>query len=488
MNVGGVILRLVVGFFVLVSAAGTAYAEDQESLAELVTRVGRARWTHDNAIELLADPNRAWEARVELVEQSRHHLFISTFSWHNDTFGKEFRHIVLDALDDRLESGLDYSVHVLADASALAAWSIAFRGLERRGADVRGFNRSSWGLTPLYEGRMHDKILISDGRSAIVGGRNYADDYFDPDKWWLDLGVKLEGSAVDDLQMIFLKSWEFTEFNRKTGRFLMPQELLLDRLRVFWETGRYPNGNSPLEPFVNREYFPVRNEAPGTTSVAILYDNPLLKRPAASSELLAALVRRAEHRVELMTPFPNLFEDLTAALEEAVARGVTVRILVNDHEAAIRGGPFLWAAYPTLIRLVEVGAEVWAWHGNGDLRKALENGACRPVYMPPVALHGKMLLIDEEISIIHSSNFNIRSTYYNTEAGVAVLDPQFNRQLGDLVDGLIGLRDAEVACVDSDQTLRVPAILRLFGPEDVPRMKKELGRKQPFLDAWSVAW
>ena len=55
-------------------------------------------------------------------------------------------------------------------------------------------------------------------------------------------------------------------------------------------------------------------------------------------------------------------------------------------------------------------------------------------------------------------------------------------------DGLIGLRDVEVACLDSDQTLRVPAILRLFGPEDVPRMKKEIGRKQPFLDAWSVAW
>ena len=40
--------------------------------------------------------------------------------------------------------------------------------------------------------------------------------------------------------------------------------------------------------------------------------------------------------------------------------------------------------------------------------------------LPPIALHGKLARIDDDLTIVHSSNFNIRSTHYNTEAGLAV--------------------------------------------------------------------
>jgi phosphatidylserine/phosphatidylglycerophosphate/cardiolipin synthase-like enzyme len=300
--------------------------------------------------------------------------------------------------------------------------------------------------------------------------------------------VFVEGSAVDDLQMIFLKSWEFTEFNRKAGRFLLPQEMLLDELRVFWRTGRFPNGNSPLEKFMNEAYFPSRDRRPGAVPVAVLYDNPFMRRRAATTDLLAALAGKAEDRIVLMTPFPNFDSPLTDALIEALERGVTVRLFTNGREAAIRGGPFLLAGYPTLVRLIEAGAEVWAWRGNSTLIQQIEDAGCRPEMMPPIALHGKMVLVDDELSIIHSSNFNIRSTYYNTEAGVAVLDRQFNRELTELLEDLTEFHDVELDCRNGNGSPSIPELVSLLGPDDVPEMLEELGGKQGFLDAWSVAW
>jgi phosphatidylserine/phosphatidylglycerophosphate/cardiolipin synthase-like enzyme len=165
-----------------------------------------------------------------------------------------------------------------------------------------------------------------------------------------------------------------------------------------------------------------------------------------------------------------------------------VRLFTNGRDAAIRSGPFLLAGYPTVIRLIEAGAEVWAWHGNSEFLQEAEALHCTPELMPPAALHGKMVLVDDELSIIHSSNFNIRSTYYNTEAGVAVFDRGFNHELTDILDDLIEFHDVEIDCGNGNGSPEVPELLSLLGPEDVPRLQEELGGKQRFLDAWSVAW
>ena len=472
----------------MLAAVPFGRAADQETIEELVTRVGRARWTYDNSVELLADPRVAWQVRVNMAREARHHILISVFSWHNDDYGRAYRKILDETVEARKAAASAITVRVLVDASALGQFSPSFSALERQGAKVRGFNRSSWGMTPLYYGRMHDKIMVVDGREAIVGGRNFSDDYYDSEHWWLDFGVKVRGSAVDDLQMIFLKSWEFTEFNRKAGRFLLPQEMLLDDLRTFWRTGRYPGGKSPLRRFMTTAFFPSWKKAPGSVPVAILYDNPMLRSRAASTDLVAALAERAENRIDLMTPFPNFPSELTEALAAAVARGIRVRLFINDRESAIRSGPFLLAGYPTLIRLIEAGAEVWAWRADKNVLAMVSEGGCELPLVPPIALHGKLVLVDDEISIVHSSNFNIRSTYYNTEAGAVVLDHAFNRELSDLLDDLVDFRDVELSCVNGNGYLEIPALVRRLGPHDIPKMKEELGGKQPFLDAWSVAW
>ena len=78
------------------------------------------------------------------------------------------------------------------------------------------------------------------------------------------------------------------------------------------------------------------------------------------------------------------------------ARGVKVRLITNGRDTALRGGPFLWAGYPTVMRLIAGGVEVSVWRANKDTVRLIESTGCSPELMPPIALHGKMLRIDDE--------------------------------------------------------------------------------------------
>ncbi len=96
--------------------------------------------------------------------------------------------------------------------------------------------------------------------------------------------------------------------------------------------------------------------------------------------------------------------------------------------------------------------------------------------------------VDHELTIVHSSNFNIRSTYYNTEAGVAVMDRAFSSRMEDLFDGLVTLHNFDLRCTNGDRQVVVDKLVKLLGPDDVEAMRTELGSKQRFLDGMSMFW
>lgn len=478
----------VVSTALLVAETRAASAAEPDDLADLVVRFGKTRWTANNRIELLADPRRAWEARLDLLESANDHIFISTYSWHEDEYGKRFRDALAKVVRSRRESSGDFTARCMADATAMKTFSRAFNEVRTGGAIVRSYNRSSWGMSPIYDGRMHDKLLISDGRQAIVGGRNYSDIYFDPQRWWLDFGVLVEGDAVWDLQMTFLKSWAVSEDLTGARHFGWSTEIIRKRIQSLWATGRYPNGKSPIQEYLNDRFFPDYESPPGDVRTAVLYDNSMVWDRAPTAELLVALVGAAEVHIDIMTPFPNFESVLTDALIAAVERGVQVRIITNDREAAIRGGAIRLAAFPTLIRLVEGGAEVWAWKANPKLLEDVATAECAPAIMPPIALHGKVVRIDHDLTIVHSSNFNIRSAYYNTEAGLAVLDRGFNHRMEGLFDGLLTLQNFDLQCTNGRRQVIVDRLVTLLGPDDVEIMRHELGSKQRFLDGMSMLW
>ena len=473
---------------VTVAVAGGVRAEQGPRFSEVVTAVGGIRWTAGNSVKLLSGPREAWEARLEIVDRARHHVHITTFSWHNDHYGKLYREKLVEVIRRKRRDNPDFQVRILVDSTARGVFDASFSKLKEAGAVVRSFNPGTWGIAPMYDLRMHDKMIVVDGRWAIVGGRNISDNYFNPQSWWLDFGVVVEGEAVHDLQMHFLKAWGTSDYLGRPHRVLVPFEVLQRRVRTFLTTGKFPSGRSPLGPYLNDAYFPQAEGRADGLEVAILYDNPVIRSTAATTELLIRLVSTADHEVDLMTPFPNFTVELTTVLKDAVERGVEVRLFINGKNSPLRRGPFLLAGLPTVIELIESGAEVWAWEGNGYVEGFIEQSGCSPETMPPKALHGKLARIDHDWTIVHSSNFNIRSTYYNTEAGVVVRDRAFNQDVKELLHGLISLQDLRYECGEGVTDLTIERMVRLLGPEDVEEFRRLVGGKRKFLDSMGVMW
>ncbi|MEN2258638.1 hypothetical protein AAIB48_13215 [Paraclostridium benzoelyticum] len=61
--------------------------------------------------------------------------------------------------------------------------------------------------------RNHRKIVIIDGCIGYTGGINIGDEYMGKNKkfgYWRDTHIRIEGSSVYMLQMVFLIDWYYT--------------------------------------------------------------------------------------------------------------------------------------------------------------------------------------------------------------------------------------------------------------------------------------
>ncbi len=462
-------------------------------LEELLAREGKTRLLSGNHIEPLLDGPESFERRLDLVRSARHHLLISSFIWRRDDYGLRFLDAVAEQIQTVAADGGHLEVLVIFDDTTPQAsndfWSSIRKRLRSIGAEVRYFNPPRWGLIPIYGARLHDKVVIADGRAAIVGGRNYSDKYFvsSGHSIWFDADILVEGPAVEDLQMHWLKSWAVLGQMRSLKRFLAPPEKTLRQIRAFWRTGIYPDGTTPLHAYADRAWFP-RPDRPGNIEAAILYDNPLVWDRAPTVDVVIALVEGARIEIDFVTPFPNFPPQLMDALHEAVKRGVRVRVLTNSETRAVRRGIHWRSLLPAIVAMGEAGIDVWGWTaGDGDPEAVEALRLCNPSREPFTGLHAKLFQVDGRIAIVTASNFNVRSTWYNTEAGVLVNDPSAAIEIRSTVDRLTGTIPLVLECDDGRPlTLGSPSLF--FDGELREKIKQDLGDSAAKIESYGPAF
>jgi cardiolipin synthase len=158
----------------------------------------------------------------------------------------------------------------------------------------------------------HRKILLIDGRAAIVGGRNIADHYSGDD--WRDADLLIEGPSAAALAPLFEAVWAGEPPPREIG------------------------------PWV--DYVPER-VADDAIAIATL-----------------AAVDGARRSVDLELAYFVVPDALCDALARAARRGVRVRLLTNS--AASNDLWFtVWAAHAGMQRLIAAGCHVLARQGRG---------------------------------------------------------------------------------------------------------------------------
>jgi len=316
-----------------------------------------------NQVSILHQGDEAYQAVLGLIEEARDHIHAQFFILDVDPIGKRFIH----ALAARAKAGVQ--VRLLLDA--VGSWRALrrlIRPLQRAGGEVAEFLPA----LPLHRKwsahlRNHRKLLITDGRTAFCGGMNIGKKYMGPRAetyQWRDTGAVIRGPAVRDLQVIFLDDWAFATDEAGPAGQLFPS----------------------LPPFADR------SPQEGTLQVVASGPDRAL-RPIYQGVFTA--FTSAARRIWIATPYFVPDDAIGTSLENAALRGIDVRLIVPE-KSDLR---MVWLAGRSYFDdLMLAGVKIYLYR--------------------PTNLHSKVLVIDDDVGVVGSSNVDIRSFFLNFELGV----------------------------------------------------------------------
>lgn len=188
--------------------------EDKEELS--VDNIWKTR-TEPEMAEVIEDNGDALLERIKLISNARDEIILSTFDFRADDSGK----LILGALLDASERGV--SVNVIVDGvsgflrmngnpyfEALAAGE---------GTSIKIYNKVNPFAPWKSMGRLHDKYLIADRSSYIIGGRNTFSYFLGSSSPYKNYDRDAlvycenpdENSSVNDILSYFGKVWNYKE-------------------------------------------------------------------------------------------------------------------------------------------------------------------------------------------------------------------------------------------------------------------------------------
>ncbi len=316
-----------------------------------------------NRVVVINGGEEAYRAALGLIEEARDHIHAQFFILDVDVIGKRFVH----ALAARARAGV--RVRLLLDA--LGSWR-ALRGIVKPLRDAGGEVAAFLPAVPFQRKwsahlRNHRKLLIADGRAAFTGGMNIGRRYMGPladATRWRDSAVIVKGAAVRDLQALFLDDWAFaTDESGPPGHFFpsLPDT----------DPGEKPDA-----------------------AVQVVASGPdKAMRPIYHGVFTA--FTSARRRIWIATPYFVPDDAIGTSLDSAALRGVDVRLVVPGK---------------TDLRMVALA-------GRSYFEDLMAAGVRIFQYLPTL-LHSKVLVIDDAVGVVGSSNVDIRSFFLNFELGV----------------------------------------------------------------------
>ncbi len=316
-----------------------------------------------NEVVPLLNGDRAYPEMLEAIERARDTVTLTSYIFDHDVVGLRF----VAALTAAHQRGV--AVRVLVDAVG-ARYSWPKRSvvdlLADAGVPARRFNPNRSPIRLRYLNlRSHRKILVVDGRIGFTGGLNIRVDCdlsAQPEHPTRDLHFRLRGPVVSQLQLAFAEDWWFTTGQRLGEAWWQPQQ------------------------------------AVGQARARAIVDGPDEDMDKLRRIILGAL-SVAERRVCIATPYFLPDPDIVAALDVAALRGVSVEVLL-----------------PATSNLQLVG-----WAMTHQLRTVLERG-CRVWLSPEPFDHTKLMVVDDQWTLLGSGNWDPRSLRLNFEFNVEVHD------------------------------------------------------------------
>ena len=403
--------------------------------------------TSETSAVLLQD--KGWDAlaqRLALIETAEHSIDIQYYIWNSDASGHYLASRLLAAADRGVK------VRVMLDDINLNEREDLLIALNSHPqVDIRVFNPiptrrgvTKWvnflGDFSRLNRRMHNKSFTVDGAFSVVGGRNIGDEYFDLSEEinFRDRDVLVMGSVVGDIQTSFAAYWDST--------WSYPVDLLggeaSSYLPVLDEIAAPIYTNYPVLPEGNKAAYQFLEELTAKmtwVNAHFVSDRPVpldkdnTSEPKATAKALAKLASESDKEILLESAYLIFDDAQLEGWQELVSKGVEIKALTNSmasNDLTTNHSGYAGRRKDMLehgIQLYELKPEAGLCEeSTRDITK------CAPTL--PYGLHAKSAVFDDRIASIGSFNFNLRSTYLNTESILIIEDQQIAESLASDIE------------------------------------------------------
>jgi len=337
----------------------------------------RHDYREGHSIELLRSGENFFAAYEKAIDEAKQYIHFQTYIVDDDETGRR----IVNALVRASERGI--RVYFLLDAYGGNSFSKELiNKVEKAGILFRLFSPQLITKGFQFSLRLHHKVLLIDGETAIIAGMNIADRYHGKTglKEWLDFAILIKGPECAHVLFILKRLWNRAFISRK------------DRSR---ETAHH------LVVYAEN------------VKVKVLQNNWYRNK----IEILKSYRSALKHAQSRMTIFASYFlpgRNERRLLRNASHRGVDIRIVLSaksDEPVFKRATNFL---YDFILR----------------------NNITIYEYLPS-NLHAKVATVDGNWSTIGSYNMNHLSDYGSVEMNADILDNQFTEKFEGLLQAII---------------------------------------------------
>ena len=326
-------------------------------------------------IQLLWKGKESFETIFDAIKGAKRFICLQFYIFKEDETGRALSELLKEKSRQGVKVFLLYD-HFGSFGTPRGFW----QEMGEAGVRIRASHPFKWTAPFHYVHRDHRKLIVVDSNKAFTGGLNIANEYSGlhlrrKSRGWRDTGIMIEGSVVNELLETFKRSWT----TWRGEKIVFPQE--------GGEPSKREKGRIPVLPI-------------------FVYSRRGRKR---MRNVLRHSIKTAKATILITTAYFTPSRRMIALLEDAVKRGVRVRLLVPG-KSDVPAASYAGRAFFT--RLLKSGIEIYTYRGE--------------------MLHAKTYVFDQYWSIVGSTNLDYQSLIYNDEGNIGILDASFGSKMTEI--------------------------------------------------------
>ena len=355
--------------FLLISLYSKAQTSDSLTVSQM--RELGITFSKNNDVELLMSGREKFARLFEDIRQAKQSVHLEYFNFRNDSIAS----LLFDILREKRKEGVE--VRAVFDGFGNDSNNQPLKknhlaSLHADSIEIHEFDPIRFPWVNHIWPRDHRKIVVIDGRIGYTGGMNVADYYIVGTEQvgeWRDMHCRIEGSAVNDLQKVFVRFWK-----------KLTKENLTDP--------KYFQGTKAGNKMVG-----IANREPHTS-------NEIMRR------FYVQALDNAKDSVKIINPYFMPTNQVIKALKRCAERGVKMDILISSrYDEPLTPDIVMY----NMKKLIKRGAHVWRY---------------RPGFH-----HSKIMTVDGKFCTVGSTNLDARGLRYDYEINALIIDKQTTLEL-----------------------------------------------------------